>query len=36
MVNIVAPTASDYTTIEYIKTGCGNRGNKNPKKKPTS
>jgi hypothetical protein len=36
IVNIVAPTASEYTRIEYIKVDCGNKENRNPKKRPTS
>jgi len=30
IVNIAAPTASEYTIIEYIKAGCGIKENKNP------
>lgn len=36
IVNIADPTASEYTRIEHIKVDCGNKENRNPKKRPTS
>ena len=36
MVNMVAPTANEYTIMEYIKADCGIKENKNPHKRPTN
>ena len=36
IVNIVAPTASEYIIMEYIKAGCGIKENKNPYRRPTN
>lgn len=36
IVNMAAPTAKEYTTVEYIKAGCGIKENKNPQRRPTN